>query len=510
MWMIHEHRRKYGTDLDVVRNVHDTMLKSQLANDYRTKDGARKGGNITAWRPNDLASVLARYLDIEIAKSIDHEVTDWTGSWSNEMIEYMLEDIQYLEPLNDELDGELLDQGQERAAWIENGAVFAHAWMTYNGITPDVVAWRTAIADWRSHQRHLLKHLHKYFPEVDNFQSPAQIQPALTRLTGGFVADTKHVTLKQLAPYFPEIAALVEHRYYSTRLKNWGEKEDDPAGGFLGQHVCSICQRFHPEWRQIGCETARVSCSRPNLQQIPRNPEFRALFVASEGCLLASLDYSAIEVLTAGVYAGEKKLIRACATGDPHKATAEMIVGHEVHKKSPERQMAKIANFGLLFGGGRDGLIQQARDLFDTDLTIGQAEQIIAKYYSLYPRLRTTKNAAYQMMEHGGPRLTVQNAVGFRRILEGANRKPTTILNTWIQSTAGYGMKSAYPYIMEAGLLPFLCLQVHDELVSEFPEEDAEEFAQTQRACMIKGMQDVLGADVPVHVDASAIGRVWL
>lgn len=510
MWMIWA----FDKDLPFARNIQDTLLKCQLVAQYRTKLGAIKAGFPGKWEPNDLKSALKRFLGVDIGKEIDHETTDWAGPWSDEMIEYMLEDIEFLEPLNDFLDDLLVEMGQDRAAWIENSTVFGYAWMTLNGITPDKDSWELAIVEWKEKRDHLRWHLRKFFPEVNNFDSPAQLLPALSRLIGVKVANTRKATLKQLAIYYPEVACLQEYRLYATRLKNWGGSVFNAKGalkrlGFLESYICPECGRFHPSWNQIGTETARTSCSKPNLQQIPRAPEFRKLFVARPGSVLASLDYSAIEILVAAVFANEKNLIAACATGDPHRATAEMIVGHPVQKSDPARQMAKIANFGLLFLGGRDGLIEQARDLFDTILTVGQAEIIMKQYFKLYPGLKKTKKWAYDEIRSEKKIIEVVNGVGFIRYLEGYNRKPTTMANTWIQSTAGHGLKSSFTYLMESGLLPFLCMQVHDELVFEFDEEDADEFVPIAKSCMIRGMHDVLG-QVPVKVDDTAVGKVWL
>lgn len=514
MWQIHA----LGGDLPIVRNQQDTMLKSQLAGLYRTRDGARKAGYPGDWEPNDLASCLDRYVNVKIKKEIDHTVTDWTGPWSPDMEAYMLEDIGELENLDRELDAELVSQGQERAAWIECGAVFAMAWMTYNGITPNIPAWEEATVEWQEKQKASREKLREYFPEVLNFNSPAQLLPALHRLTEQRVQDTKKATLKQLSFYFPEIKELMNHRHWATLNKNWGGAVYDSKGklkklGYLDACACKICFRFHPDWRQIGTETSRMSCSKPNLQQIPRDPEFRKLFEAAPGFLLASLDYSAIEVLTAAVFANDRALIAACATGDPHRAFAERLVGRTIDKRVPAdaaiRQNAKIAIFGLLFGGGVEGMIRQARDLFDVDLSPGQATLLHRKFFSTYPGLRKTKGDAYEAMRSDPKVLEVTNAVGFTRYLQGHDRKPTTWLNTWIQSTAGYGLKSSYPYLMEMGLLPYLCMQVHDELVFEFDESTAVEDAALAKTCMIRGMQDVLGK-VAVNVDDSAIGRVWL
>lgn len=500
MWMIQHCPNPDGQIF--ARNIQDTMLKSQLVHDYRTKTGAAKAGKAELWAGNDLQSVLSEFCNVQISKSIDHEQTDWTGPWSDDMVEYMLEDIGYLNDLNATLDKKLRSQGQERASWIEQDAVFASAWMQLNGIKPDVEKWKASISDWQEQHATALQELLKLWPGVDNFNSPKQIVESSARVLGAKLPDTKKATLKQLSGSFPAVSSLLAQRHLATRLKNWGPH-------YLEDYVCQICRRFHPGWNQIGTETSRPSCWKPNLLQIPRAAEFRALFVAEPGNLVASLDYSAIEVLVAGVFAKEPRLIQACATGDPHLATAKMISGDQSMVKSdPRRQNAKIANFGLLFGGGAAGLVTQARDLFDTVISLGEAEKIIAQYYRLYPRLKDTRAAAYEAMNSKDDRLTVGNAVGFRRYLEGWNRKPTSWLNTWIQSTAAYGMKSSFKYLNEAGLTPFILGQVYDEVLFEFPEEDAQDFAQEAKRCMIRGMQDVIGQAIPVTVEID-LGRTW-
>ena len=500
-WMI-EHCPSEDGQL-YARNIHDTMLKAQLCHDYRTKSGAAKAGRPELWQGNDLQSVLQEFLGVEIAKDIDHDQTDWTGPWSDNMIAYMLEDIGYLNDLNHTLDKKLQQEGQERASWIEQEAAFGTAWMTVNGIKPDIPAWKASITDWRERHHDTLLELLKLWPGVDNFNSPKQLVDSSAAVLGGKLVNTKKATLKQLAGAFPAVSKLLEQRHLATRLKNWGEH-------YLDDYVCALCQRFHPGWNQIGTETSRPSCNRPNLLQIPRAPEFRALFVAEPGYRIASLDYSAIEVLVAGVFANEPRLIEACATGDPHRYAAAMLNGkmpEDITKE--ERQNAKIANFGLLFGGGAAGLVTQARDLFDTIISLGEAEKIIQQYYRLYPGLRRTRSLAYEAMESKHDRITVSNAAGFRRYLEGWNRKPTSWLNTWIQSTAAYGMKNSFRYFNESGLTPFVLGQVYDEVLFEFPEDDAEDFAQEAKRCMIRGMQDVIGKTIPVVV-AIDLGRTWV
>lgn len=544
MWNIH------ATRLPAARNVQDLMIKSQLTNRYRTPDGARKAGLSHLWEPNDLKSILKRNLDVDIKKEIHHEDVwryetswekyiddetgkerrrqvktpvellhkgvDWAGPWSDKMVEYMLEDIDYLEPANQELDKKLREQGQERVAWIEGNAVFATAWMTYNGILPDVNEWSALLTRQRTQYKHLMWHAHKVFPDVANFRSNPQVKAAMSNHVGSQIRNIRKETIKQLAPYYRGAAVYRDVSSLQTRLKNWGEE-------FLRKYVCMICQRFHPDWRQIGAETCRYSCSSPNMQQIPREVDYRRLFISPPGFKLASLDYSAIEVVCAAVFAQCKSLMEACRTGNPHGAKAAQAMGLTYEDwlklddavKKDSRQMGKIVNFGMLFGGGAVGLMTQARDLFNHIMTEEQARNEINIHYTQYPELKWTRNLAYRAMQTPGP-VEVRNLVGLRRWLEGMNRKPTSWLNTIIQSTAGHGIKSAFRYLMECGLLPYLCLQVHDELLFEFPDlvpetrETPEMLAEVAYDCMMKGMQEVLGTEAPIKIEwEDTIGTYW-
>lgn len=556
MWNIHE------TGIPKVRNIRDLMIEAQITHRYRTYSGPGKAfphlqsrKALLEWedyQPNDLASIIEETLGVKLKKgnkeaedrvyhedvwtpgkipefsvSDDGKITqkmvaygvhprihkgvDWTGTWTPSMEEYMLEDIEHLEDAGDELDRRIKDEGQERVAWIENNSVFATAWMKYNGIKVDTIAWAQHIEKQREEAKHLLmKHLVKAFPGVTKFNSSLQMRTAMGEITGTVLPNFDKFTVKQLAPHYWQAAVYQDWKRLNTRIQFWGPE-------FLRKFICKIpgCGRIHGDPHQIGAETMRYSYSDPNLQQIPREADYRKLFIAEEGCWLASLDYSAIEVVTAAVFAQCPALLEACATGDPHLATAKLVTGDDtITKKHPARQNAKIANFGLLFGGGAYGLMTQARDLFDVHISEDEARQLIGQYYGLYPELKWSRNFAYRELDRQDGPVEVRTLTGMRRWLEGLNRKPTSILNTIIQSTAGHGIKSSFRYLMEAGLLPFLCLQVHDENIFEFPgeeKEDVEPLAELAHDCMMKGMKEVLGENAPVIVEwRDTIGKVWL
>lgn len=558
MWFIHH------SGISKVRNIHDVMIESQLTHRYRTFDGVAKAfPNLRSpkatlaspyWEGNDLASIIKQTVGVEIKKGRDdnpfkiyhedewryeyqsvpytdkngkerkkrekvpvellHKAVDWLGPWTPEMEEYMLEDIDYLEPAHEELERRLAAEGQERVAWIENNTVFATAWMTYNGVAPDVPEWKRHLKRQIKQHGKLLKKLQRLFPSVENFNSNPQVKAAVSAYVGSPISSIDKAHLKTLAPHYKKIRVLQDERKLQTRIRNWGPS-------FLEEFVCKICRRFHPDWRQIGAETARYSCSKPNLQQIPRETDYRRLFIAASDCHLVSLDYSAIEVVTAAVFARCPALLEACKTGNPHGATAAMTMGLSMEDwlalddkvKQDTRQNAKIVNFGLLFGGGKSGLIEQALSLFDVTLSDEQAESMIRKFYELFPELRYSKNWAYRAFDRTGP-VKVTTLVGYVRWLEGFNRKATNWLNTTIQSSAGHGIKSSFRHIMEAGLLPFLCMQIHDELVFEFPDsnpyndETPYDLMKIAERCMLRGMQEVLGKDAPIRIEGKA-GSWW-
>jgi DNA polymerase I-like protein with 3'-5' exonuclease and polymerase domains len=501
MWMI-EFCPDEESGQSNVANVRDTMLASQLAGRYRTRSGAAKAGLPDLWTPNDLQACIERYLGVTIEKGIDHDTTDWTGHWSDDMIAYMLEDIDYLEPLHRDLEKAIDAEGQERAYEIECDVVFGTAWMTLNGMMPDQTLWKEAITGWRDDHIEVLKELQDLWPGVTNYNSPKQLVESSDAVLGGPLKSTKKAILQQMAPTFPAVAKLLEQRHIATRLKNWGPT-------FLRNFICAMCGRFHPSWNQIGTETSRFSCSRPNCQQFPRDPEFRRMITALPGHVICSLDYSSIEVVAAAVFSQDKNLLEACRTGDPHLATAQMIAGDPtITKDDPRRQGAKIANFGLLFAGGAQGLVTQARDIFGVTMSIEEAQQTIYRYFKLYSGMKRERNMAYDRIQNGPKILEIHSASGRRRYLEGFNRRPTSILNTRIQTDAGDGIKRSFHYLGKYGLFPFLIGQVHDELLFEFPESYAEEGAKRAKACMLQGMYDILGRTAPVRVDTN-IAACW-
>src|SRR4051794_18369785 len=126
----------------------------------------------------------------------------------------------------------------------------------------------------------------------------------------------------------------------------------------MEKHLHPVTGRIHPSFNLAGTVTGRMSSSEPNMQQVPREREFRRLFKAPPGRAFVIADYSQMELRVAAIIAGEEALLEAYRGGkDTHRLPAGMLLAKpagDVTKE--ERQLAKAVNFGLLYGQGAKGL----------------------------------------------------------------------------------------------------------------------------------------------------------
>lgn len=267
--------------------------------------------------------------------------------------------------------------------------------------------------------------------------------------------------------------------------------------------------RIHCNYRQMGTETGRLSAASPNLQQVNRGKDFRSKFVANPGCVLVVADFSQVELRVAAELSGEERMLEAYRAGrDLHTETAALIAKvpfEEVTKA--QRQSAKVANFGLLYGAGPATLQKQAVAQYGMDMELAEAREIVEGFRSAYPRLY-----AWQQSEGTKETKAVQTALGRRRMLVGFNDKYTTRINTQVQGTAGDIAKIAIGQLWDeickapAGEAKLIAM-VHDEIVIEVLEEQAERWAQILKGCMESAGMEICKL-VPIVAEVS-YGKTW-
>jgi DNA polymerase-1 len=256
-----------------------------------------------------------------------------------------------------------------------------------------------------------------------------------------------------------------------------------------------------------------LSSSDPNLQNIPIRTELgrkiRDAFVADDGCLLVSLDYSQIELRILAHVSRDPVLIDTFLKGDDvHRRTASEIFGvSQAEVTKDQRTAAKSINFGLLYGMG---VVRLAREL-----GIKRAE---AKHYldTYFERLGGLREWHANALERAHIDREVRTLLGRRRKLPGLDSKnpgeraraERLAINTPIQGSAADIMKKAMidadVALRRAVPSARILLQVHDELVIEVPKVDAPRALEVARAAMAT----TITLDVPLVVDGRS-GKSW-
>ncbi|MBW2731647.1 MAG: DNA polymerase I [Deltaproteobacteria bacterium] len=343
-----------------------------------------------------------------------------------------------------------------------------------------------------------------------NINSPKQLQKLLFEqlgLTAGRKTKTGYSTdadvLADLALEHPIAEQIEEYRTLSKLKSTYLDA--------LPQLMDRRTKRVHTSFNQAITATGRLSSSDPNLQNIPIRTELgreiRRAFVAPEGYLLLSADYSQVELRILAHLSGDERLLNAFRDNeDVHARTAAEVFGVEVSEVSPEqRRVAKAVNFGVIYGQTDWGLSRQLR------IPRSEAARYIEGYFERYARVGAFMDET--IVEAKKTRM-VHTLLGRRRPLPDITARNYTARaaaermarNTPIQGTAADLIKLAM-IAVEAALAPTgarMILTVHDELVLEVPEERAEEVAGVVR----EAMMGVMALDVPLAVDI-AWGRHW-
>ena len=346
-----------------------------------------------------------------------------------------------------------------------------------------------------------------------NLNSPKQLAEILfdrlglpvKKKTPSGTPSTDEEVLSELALDYPLPKILLESRQLAKLKSTYTDK--------LPKMVNAGTGRVHTSYAQAVAVTGRLASSDPNLQNIPvRTAEgrrIRAAFIAPAGSRIVSADYSQIELRIMAHLSEDPRLLEAFAQGeDVHRATAAEIFGVRPAEVGPDqRRVAKVINFGLIYGMSAFGLARQL------DLERGAAQAYIERYFARYPgvadymaRTRDAAKAQGYVETVFGRRLwlpEIHSSQAARR--QGAER---AAINAPMQGSAADLIKSAMIVVQgwldSEHLQTRLLLQVHDELVLEVP---ADEFSQVH-AELPRLMTELATLRVPLLVDIGA-GANW-
>jgi DNA polymerase-1 len=271
--------------------------------------------------------------------------------------------------------------------------------------------------------------------------------------------------------------------------------------------------RVHTSFAMAATSTGRLSSNDPNLQNIPirtvEGSRIRRTFIAEPGHVLVSADYSQIELRLLAHAAEIPQLKASFANGeDIHARTASEVFGVPMEgMDAATRRRAKAINFGIIYGISAFGLARQLQ------IEPGEARLYIGAYFERYPQIRAFMDRTIAEARIAGYVLT---PFGRRCWVAGiADKNPARrsyaerqAINAPLQGGAADVIKRAMvklpAALREAGLQARLLLQVHDELLFEAPEAEADATAALAK----RVMQDAASLSVPLVVE-TGIGRSW-
>ena len=366
--------------------------------------------------------------------------------------------------------------------------------MEMTGVRIDVPFLATLSAEWDTELRRLTAAIHALAGREFNINSPRQLGEILfeslklapgrkTLKTGAWSTDSD--VLETLAERHELPRRLLEYRAIQKLKSTYVDA--------LPALVQPQTGRVHTSFNQAVAATGRLSSSDPNLQNIPIRTEqgrqIRRAFVTDPGWTLLSADYSQIELRILAHLSGDPGLIEAFRSGDDvHRRTAAILFGVMPGLVTSDmRRRAKAVNFGIVYGMGPQRLAR------DQGVSVRQAEEFIAGYFAGFPKVKAYIDGAIASAENEGRVRTLFGRVRYFPEIRGGDRNARqqairAAVNSAIQGTAADIIKKAMVdldgRLRRDSRRARMILQVHDELVLEAPDEEADAVAVVVRELM--------------------------
>ena len=380
--------------------------------------------------------------------------------------------------------------------------------MQRQGIKVDEGSLHEMSRDLNEHMQRTEIELYETIGHTVNINSPQQLSdllfnelglPKTRRTKTGYSTDAN--ALEGMRGFHPVVDKILEYRQVSKLKSTYVDT--------LPELINPDTGRIHTSYNQVGSATGRMSSSDPNLQNIPIRTEMgkrvRSAFVA-EGApdwVLFAADYSQIELRVLAHLSQDPELLEAFRRGeDIHAATASLMNDVPINEvTADQRRVAKVLNFGVIYGLSAHGISQQ------TEYSREDGAKFIETYFNKYPRI-----AGYLEEVKARTRQTqyVETLCGRRRFVPDVNSSNFNVrgaaermaINMPIQGTAADIMKLAmlrvHDRLQRENLRARMLLQVHDELVFEVPREEMDDL----QALVFDEMPAAMDLDVTLKVEA--------
>ena len=385
--------------------------------------------------------------------------------------------------------------------------------MERNGITLDAGSLHEMSRDLNAQLGQVTRQIYDSVGHEVNIDSPQQLsfllfnELGLTKTkrtkTGSYSTDAN--ALEALKGVHPVVDGILEYRQLSKLKSTYVDS--------LPELVNPRTGRLHTSYNQTGSATGRMSSSEPNLQNIPVRTEMgrmvRKAFVADADWLLFSADYSQIELRVLAHVSQDQGLLEAFNRGeDIHSATAALMYDVPVDEVTWDmRRIAKVLNFGVIYGLSPYGIAQQ------TEFSPDEGQKFIETYFTKYPGIKEyiesvkqqARSMGYVSTPLGRRRYIPDIAASNYNVRQAAER---AAVNMPIQGGAADVMKLAmirvHRNLEESGLQARMLLQVHDELMFEAPAGEVDALQEI----VLQEMPNALEMSVPLKVDVKK-GYNW-
>jgi len=497
---------KYG--VDIKGPMFDTMLAHYLINPDMRHNMDVLAETYLNYTPQSIVELIGKKGKNQLSmRNVDLE----------KQKEYAVEDADITLQLKEHFLPELTAAGTDKLFHdIEMPLLDVLAAMEIEGVNLDEKFLSSLSQKLTEDIASLEKNIYKEAGEAFNIGSPKQLgeilfgklqlveKPKKTK-TGQY--STAEDVLSYLAKDHQIIADVLEYRGLAKLKSTYIDA--------LPHQVDPKTQRIHTNYMQTVAATGRLSSTDPNLQNIPirteRGRQVRKAFVPRDkNHTLLAADYSQIELRIIAALSQEENMIAAFQNGeDIHSSTAAKVFNVPLEEVTREqRSNAKTVNFGIIYGVSAFGLSNQ------TDLTRGEAKELIDTYYATYPKLRAYMQDQVDFARENG---YVETVLGRRRYLKDINSSNAVVrsaaernaVNAPIQGSAADIIKLAminiYKRFRKSEYKSRMLLQVHDELVFDVHNDELEEL----KAVIKEEMENAYKMTVPLDVEVG-VGMNWL
>jgi DNA polymerase I-like protein with 3'-5' exonuclease and polymerase domains len=485
---------KHNLGVDIV-GLFDTLLASQLvsAGDIEERHG--------------LEAIAGRYLNEAVDKT--ERLSNWEFELSEAQLQYAARDAAVLIPLREKLIERIKSLGLIQCAQLEFECVMPVVDLELAGFFMHKQRWLEQLSIVEESRGEIANELQEMLgegvaqaslfgpPRANiNLDSQQQVTEAMNRLGIPLPDSTRNWKLQPLAAQYPVVAKLLEYRTMQKALTSYGQN--------MIEFINPKTGRLHADFRQIGAPTGRFACTNPNIQQVPHAVEYRRCFMGyPDSRRLVIADYSQIELRILAEFSGDESFIGAFNSGaDLHRVTAAQVFNVSPEQVTKEqRDFAKRLNFGVVYGIGAQ------RFSMMTGLTVTAAEDVLRRYFSTYKKLDAyLRESANRAVSDKEARTASGRLVKFN--YDPSDRQQVSMTqrngkNAPIQGTSADILKRALRLLSDELRTTSAKIVniIHDEIVVEVDEGEAEQVAQTVEKLMCAAGEEYLQT-VPVKVEA--------